>query len=233
MAVKSGLYASLASAFPIPSAGDLYLPTDSFYNALYYNGSAWDYLKHGKKLVPPTGYSWVSGTQGSASLSTAGGAETIIAPSNAGAHSCRMRVRTAPSTPWKVTMAFMPTLTGANYNYAGPYFRESSSGKFHAWLFCFDSGAPDHLLNIWNSPTAPSTNYFRISLGTLISTPLVFWRIGDDGSLRSYEISGDGVDFVTVWTESNTLNFTADEYGHLANPYSQPLSYSLIHSVES
>jgi hypothetical protein len=53
----------------------------------------------------------------------------------------------------------------------------------------------------------PNTNYF-MPVG-----PLLWLQIQETVSARNYYISSDGVNFFLVYTESNTANFTTEQYG--------------------
>lgn len=231
MAITTGLYANIPGG---PSSGDLYFPTDSFYNALYYNGNnspaSWDHLLHGKLLTPPPSFTWVN--QGGASIVTANGGETLIDTAQASAHQCRIRKRAAPSTPYTVTVGYFPTVKGMNYSFAGPLFRESSSGKLRTLHLGFNSSAIVEVYS-WASPTSPTSQLAVILSATLLSSPLIFWRLEDDGTNRKYHFSGDGINFVQLYSEGRTVDMTADEIGWMIDAYNQDVKATLIHWKEA
>lgn len=86
----------------------------------------------------------------------------------------------------------------------------------------------------WNSPSAPVALIAgAYESGVLVSSPLIFWRLEDDGTNRKYHFSGDGKNFVQVYSEGRTTFMTADEIGWCANPHSQDIKATLIHWKEA
>lgn len=226
MAITKGTYAAIPGS---PSSGDLHFLTDSFWNAVYYNGSSWDHFLHGKLLITPPSFSWVN--QGAASVSTTNGGESLICASAGGAHQVRIRKRAAPSTPYTVTLAYLPTVKGINYSFCGALFRESSTGKLRTLHLGFNANPIIEVYN-WTNETTPSAQLAVIRCDILISSPLVFWRIQDDGTNRKYHFSGDGINFVQIYTEGRTVDMTADEVGWFIDPYNQDQAATLIHWKE-
>ena len=232
MAITTGLYSAIPGS---PSSGDLYFPTDSFYDVLFYNGgnspASWDHHANGKLLTTPPSFSWIN--QGGASVSSTNGGETMVAPTAGGAHQARIRKKAAPSTPYTVTMACLPTNRGTNSSFGpGPLFRESSSGKLRTLYLAFNTvGLLD--ATKWTSPTAPVSALFTTRSESLVSSPLIFFRLEDDGTNRKYHFSGDGINFVQLYSEGRTVDMTADEIGWFLDPYSQEQKATLIHWKEA
>lgn len=145
MAITTGTYANIPGS---PSSGDLHFLTDSFYNAVYYNGNnspaSWDHLLHGKLLTTPPSFAWVN-QGGSDTVSTTNGGEALYAPSNGGAHNCRIRKRSAPSTPYVIECAFLPTLKGADHCYVGPLFRKAQAENSSPWFWPIRAPGSEHL----------------------------------------------------------------------------------------
>ena len=227
MAITTGTYAGKPGA---PSSGDIHFLTDSFYDLLYYNGASWDHLRHGKLLTLPPSFAWIN--QGTASVSTTNGGETLTDAAGASAHQCRIRKTAAPSTPYTVTMAYLPTLRGANYLFGGALFRESSSGKLRSLHLGFNAAGVIEVY-AWNSPTAPVTQLAVFRSEVLFSSPLIFWRLEDDGTNRKFHFSGDGINFIQLYSEGRTTGMTANEVGWFIDPYSQAQTATLIHWKEA
>lgn len=161
--------------------------------------------------VTQVNWEWVN--QGGATLFNMTDYQCLYAPSAGNAHNCRILKTVAPATPYTVTAyidGLIPANTATRY---GLLFRESSSGKFSAYQF--EGAAPPGLeVTFYSGPTAP------VSVSGALSVPMLYsWiRIKDDGTNRLYSFSRDGQNWVQQFSESRTLNFTADEYGWFVNP---------------
>lgn len=227
MAITSGTYASIPGS---PSSGDLYLLTDSFYTALRYNGSSWDHFIHGKKVTIPPSFSWIN--QGSATVSTTNGGEHVYAPASA-TENLRIRKRQAPSTPYVITAAIIPTLVGADYAWSGILFRESSTGKIVYLGLGFSSSG---LLTVakLNSPTSWNSAYILTRSDVIVGGQGLWLRVSDNGTNRLCSYSSDGINFLQLHSVGRTDFITADEIGWFVD--SLNASYdargTLVHWVE-
>jgi hypothetical protein len=144
---------------------------------------------------------------------TANGMQVLACPGGQGASdSIRMRVETAPATPYKITAGFfINSSSGTGSFSAGLCFRNSSSGKLTIF---FQTG--NYQVLYFTSPTAFSSSLSSSQVVNL-GQPL-FFRIQDDGTNRIYQYSYDGFNFVSTFSEVRTNNFTADQVGYFINP---------------
>lgn len=72
------------------------------------------------------------------------------------------------------------------------------------------------LVQRWDSPTAfNSTQYNQNPFYG--NSPVIWFRINDDGVNRNYSISTDGVNFFGLYSESNTVFLTANKAGIFVN----------------
>jgi len=218
-------------------AGRLYLPTEGYVHRD--NGSSWDILSL-SKVTPPSSadFAWVN--QGSATVSDTKGVMVLAAPSHATADSMHCLVKSAPATPYKITVGFLAQaplyLNAWNIPQYGICWRESSSGK----LLTYGWGTSNYPL-IFNCAqwTDPST----LSAGGVItfSAPPIapYWmRVGDDGTYRTVEISSDGFAWVPVQPpQARTVFCTANQVGVFVNnwktSYGIPRVVSVLHWRES
>lgn len=185
-----------------PSAGDLWLPTDSFY--IYrYSGSLWVPWGPIFPMTPPVSgdFSWVN--QGSSSVTTTNGGIYLVGPPSASV-SMRARVKTAPATPYTITAGFMSALGFSQR--IGIGFRNAGDGKMST-LEVLNGNT--YTASNWNSET--SFNGALVG-ATAAAVPTVVWlRIQDDGTNRIYSISVDGQNFVVFYTIGRTNFMTADQ----------------------
>jgi hypothetical protein len=215
---QSGLYSSLPAA---GNKGVIYRCTDI--PVLFRdNGIIWDGFGPIYNLNPPNfnTFTWVN--QGSASFTN----QFLKAPGGQSGDSCRILKIASPATPYSVTVAFSPLLIieeGSKYPLCGLCFRESSSGKLMVFAYQWrkDSSAVNafkgiyYTIEYWSAPTSFSSTQFQQPISVL-TNPLWF-KLTDDGSNRKYLISADGINFSTLYSESHTLNLTANEIGVVVN----------------
>lgn len=213
--ITHGSYASLP---PVGSnTGDLYVCTDAPYEFLW-DGSAWKARAFGYEVeVPPSsGWSWVN--QGTAAIDVSKGMHVLTAPA-AGGLNGRQRVRTAPSTPYVITAAFIPGIlltTGAPSTFSGLIFRESSTGRSHIAAVVSPAGHGLYSSKFTN-PTTFSAHYTLLA-GAPIFPSLMWMRISDDGTNRKCSYSWDGFSFQDYHSVARTDFLTADEVGFELQP---------------
>lgn len=207
------------------TAGNLYLPNDGYWLQRD-SGAAWVPWGPLFPLTDPSlaGIStWVN--QGGASVDTTSGATTLTAPAAAG-DNIRLRVKTAPATPYVITARL--TASGApGASSWGLAFRQSSDGKLHL-LLCGGSvsgGTPGIFSIKFTNPTTFSASYAS-TLGFNLNTgfPPAFLRIADNGTNRTVSYSMDGVNFTEYHTIGRTDFLTADQVGFFANAASSTLA---------
>lgn len=156
-----GAYASLPSTSEAHK-GDVYRCTDSPYEFIF-DGSAWQPMLPGflaQPTVPPgTGsLTWVN--QGSATADSTKGYLTLASPADAN-NSNKMLVKSAPSAPYKFTVACLPTLLDVNYPSVGIAMRESGTGKLYLHHVSFElaiAGKFHVLVDKYTDPTTFSAN---------------------------------------------------------------------------
>lgn len=193
-------------------AGKLYFATDAPV-VFRDNGTTWDAWGPVYSLTPPPSVSslnWVN--QGTATAVDQNGGIYMTAPALAG-HNIRMLVESAPSAPYNFTVGFLPLLYPTASANAGVIFRDSSSGKLNRWITYYSGGNLKLYAGYHTDPQTPA--------GSFVDTPVplgmnnIIWlRIRDDGTTnRIYSYSVDGNNFLTMYTESRTNNFTANQIG--------------------
>ena len=224
MSVSKGLYASKPGS---ASNGDIYLPTDSFYDFLVWGGGAWKHILNGLECTPPINseFAWVN--QGSATTTTTNGGVFLSTPAAAGT-SLHLRVKLAPATPYTLTTMVIPAQVWANTHHGGICFRESSSGRLITLGIESDSIQTRAQLSVftWASPTDSSGARQAFILTQILLSRSGLWlRIADDGTTYTFSFSADGQNFVTIYTLTHAAAITAgywtsapDQIGFGGNP---------------
>lgn len=195
-----------------PATGDLYLPNNGFVVERY-SGSLWAPWGPLYPLTAPPTASWSWDNQGSCTVATTNGGLSFYVPANASGNT-HVYHRAASSAPYTITAMFLPgPMFSAGVQGFGLCFRESSSGKIHAFYFQnANSGAPQLLSNKWTTTTSFSAGYTSFASITLFGG-VVFLRIADDNTNRVCSISTDGQHFQALHTTGRTDFLTADQVG--------------------
>ena len=197
--VSVGTYASL----PAPGTnkvGDLYVPTDSFYDFLRYNGSSWDHFRNGRQLTPPDNslFSWDN--QGAATIDTTYGGVIGFSSTATGHH---VRYKTAPATPYIITTAFLAHYLQSNYNTVGIGFRDSS-GKLAICGVGYSTGWRLRMYK-WSSATTYNSVYAEVLIPPmLVHGPIIWMQLTNDGTNCAFNVSSNGINWTTMQTFSNT-----------------------------
>lgn len=158
-------------------------------------------------------FAWVN--QGSASVVVSDDTVFLLAPAGSG-HNVRIRKKTAPATPYTVTVALRINAYPKQYGTAGILWRQSSDGKLVTFHVTVVDSSGLHLVSTkYTNPTTTSTDYFTGNLGA--SGAFLWLRIADDGTNRICSISTDGRNFIQIHSVGRTDFLTADEVGIFAN----------------
>jgi hypothetical protein len=207
--VQSGVFASEPASGQL--TGDLYLPSDSFY-AERWSGSAWRPWGPIFPMTKPVDGDFAWANQGGASVTTSNGGIFLNGPAGSSLD-LRIRYKTAPATPWTLTVAFETTCNLNDYNYqsAGILFRQSSDGKLVTYGLQNQSTLCSMFVIKWSSPTSINTNYDGQQ--ALRNGLPKFWRIADNGTNRICSYSADGQNFIPFHTIGRTDFLTADQIG--------------------
>lgn len=233
-----GTSSGTEAALPASGAdGELYLPTDGV-QIHRYDGSAWSPWGPIFPFTKPIDgdFAWVN--QETASVDTTKGG--IFLSDVAGgvvANDLRIRIKSAPSTPYVITAAFIPNTYQENFFQFGLCFREAATGELHAFSFTHATTAFTLGWGIWsrkfNSPTSFNSEYTNHLWE--FSGKIVFIRIADNGVNRICSFSFDGQNWVQFHSVGRTDFLTADQVGFFIDVANTSFGYSttLVHWKES
>lgn len=193
---QAGTYANLPTSGM--KQGDCYKQTDGPYE-WFYNGSAWIPIigGFGQVAAPPLA-SWTWDNQGGGTLDTTNGYPYAVFP-NAGATSTRMLYRSAPSTPYTITVLLSHDFGGL----VGPTGSEcgwqvgfgDSSGKYVVILGQLSSSAWKVGTQKWSSSSSYNSQYVGASITPTVEFMLknpIWLQIKDDGTNLTFNTSLDG-----------------------------------------
>lgn len=205
--ISSGVYASRPAA---GTAGALYLPTDTTY--LYKdNGSAWQAWGPLYPLTPPVAAQFAWANQGTATL-TDDGALNLSTGAAASGYNIRMQVKSAPATPYTITAACIVGMTGGVDAFGGICWRDSVGGGI-VGLYTTYNGLN---LSKWSNPTTPVASYASFDARATFRG-LVWLRLTDDGTNRVASYSGDGVNWLQMYSVARTDFITPNQVGFLVS----------------
>lgn len=194
-----------------PVKGDFFIPTDSFYTLVAFDGSAWKFLVNGRAMSPPTfsdGTWTLESPTASFSADTTRRASILYAPTPAyGVHAY---YKTAPTPPYNLTIACQPHLFMTSYSSVGLGWR-STSGQYSIFTNGINNGSgPMWRWMNWNSYIA-FNNDITFSLNFIpmwLHGPLVWMRVRDDGTNRSILVSSNGVNWTSLTSQTRTAFLT-------------------------
>lgn len=206
---------TVASSPSNPQTGDLWLPSNGAWMPRY-SGSAWVpwgpiFPFTDPALSAPT--TWVN--QGGASVDTTNGGVYLSAPATAG-DSLRLRVKTAPATPYTITAAFLADVYAVDFPNAGLAFR--SSGTSAIAVCAISASATDVKLTVSSTKFTNSTTFSaNYASAGFYPSPVAWIRIQDTGVNRTCSTSMDGQHWRTLHTVGRTDFLTADQVGYYVN----------------
>jgi hypothetical protein len=163
-------------------------------------------------LTNPTTQSFAWVNQGTAAASTTSDALVLSDATHSG-DNVRVYKKTAPSTPYTITVGFFKGQGSVDFVSEGLTFRESSSGKL-ATCTILESTGTKVGVSKYTNPTTFSANY--TTMGWTPGT-LAWLRISDDGTNRKCLVSNDGTNWTQIHSVGRTDFLTADEVGLLMN----------------
>lgn len=167
-------------------------------------------------LTPPidSDFTWVN--QGGASVVADSQKIFLRAPLGVSTN-LRIRIKSAPATPYTITAAFLDANLGKNYASCGLIFRESGSGKLNTMAHTVFNAGDSAALEIvkFTNPTLYSSPHYVTAL-PLTPVGLVWYRIADNGTNRIFSVSPDGVNWIQVFSVTRTDFLTADQVGFYA-----------------
>jgi hypothetical protein len=198
-------------------AGRLYLPNEGFVSQD--NGSLWDMMPLTKMTPPVSGdFTWVN--QGSSTVNTTKGM-MVLTPQSSASDSLRLLVKTAPATPYTITVCILPQSAAYTSSYVIPQFgicwRDSASGKITTYGWGLQSYPLAFAYAQWTNHTTLSAGQYQYP--AICQAP--FWiRFSDDGTNRNVQISSDGFKFANITApQGRTVFLTADQVGVFANSW--------------
>lgn len=179
----------------------------------------------GYTTPPSSGWSWVNQGTGTVEDNT-DGSIYLYAPALAG-DNARIRARSIPTAPFTLDVCLWLYQAKADFNQAGILVRESSTGKFISFTNTHinSAGGFTFEVNAYNSPTSFNSNYVR---RVIFPINPVYLRIEDDSTNRIYSYSGNGVNFIRLYSHARTKFCTPDEIGIMTQPINGSYPSALV-----
>lgn len=206
------------------STSGLYVPTTPSSSSLAY--APFNSMLAPATVTPPVISALTWGNQGTASAAyNAGGAVYFSDGPGSGSNNLRHLYKSAPSTPWTLTIAVVPGIglySGASsWNQCGILLRQSSTSKL---MFLFvgpgSSGTPQAQWAKYTSYSAFSADYWSYSVSNFGYA--VWMQVTNNGTNFIWQFAIDGQNFKTIDTRAVTDFFSGnpDQVGIGINPLS-------------
>lgn len=206
---RAGVFASLPSPL-LSREGDHFTCADGL--AFRFDGASWVPYSTAVLMRKPV----------LAEYTVVNAASSAIADSGAGLYlrnaaaetGLNAYVLSAPATPYTLVarMAGYAEVQSSKAPGFGICFRNSSSGKIETLQVGNSSGGFEVAVHYWTSATAFSSALAAAKPFVLVGEP-IWLAIADDGVNKEFAFSPDGVNFETLFAETRTTNFTANQLG--------------------
>lgn len=191
-------------------------------------------------LTPPNGSGFAWQNQGTSVVTVANNVMVMNA-TGTGGDQLRFYGVTLPATPWTVIAAFIPA-NGQWQGGQGDYSEGlalSDGTKYRTWWVAYISGTTQTgsstpSLNAQGYDNATTFNSGQnIILRNLLSQPIVWQRISDDGTTRTYYISGDPTNqgWTKLGSETHTNYLTPTKAGIVMDLFGSPLNGITINGM--
>jgi hypothetical protein len=224
--VSIGTYANL----PTPGTnrvGDLYIPTDSFYDLIRYNGTSWDHFRNGRLLIPPVNSAFTWANQANGTVTGAYGGVVGISQDAIGGQ-MQIRYMTAPATPYTITTGFLAHYWQYNYSSVGIGWR-SSSGQFATGNVGWNNGWVFRPYK-WNSAISYNSDYGQIPIPpAMVHGPIIWLQMFDNGTNRGWNFSSNGTNWTNIRTDSRTDFCSPDNVMFCWGDLSAQVGITLLH----
>jgi hypothetical protein len=227
--VQTGTYASRPA---FGTAGKLYLPNNSV-NIYEDTGTSWQAFGPIFPITPPPiASNWVlRQTASNGTLTDTNGSLFLTATNRVSTHDYVIADMAAIATPYTVTMAFFPQMIAATgFPAAQLIAYETSSGKLVGFGPYADTTTGTRMERAFYATfvSAGTSSIDRIAFGL---ANLIWLRIKDDGTTRSYFMSSDGQNWSLYTSETRATGFNTapDRYGFGVSAQNSPAGMNVVH----
>lgn len=229
----TGTYASIPAA---GVANRRYYCTDSIYT-LVDTGSEWLHLIDGCVVTPPVmaDFTWVQQSTATA-VTTYGGIFMEATTGLSNQHNHMMLMKTAPNTPYSITLGFIPYTPASPFGLFGGVWRNSSSGNYSTIRTGTQSGGNywyQNMLEHFSNPNNANGWEYLVNYQFGCHRQPIYVKFSDDGVNRK-TYYGTNPNFFpnTYYTVVRTNWMTPNQVGMFINNYSQPQRCHFIHWKE-
>lgn len=211
-----------------PSAsleGRLHFPNNGLWIARD-NGSSWKGYGPVFPITEPADPgTWIN--QLSATLTLTSGGLFLLVPAT-GTEGIHARVKSTPSTPWTLTLGFIPMQTFVDFSSVGICLRESGTSKIiiqslTANTFYQSGGGTQTRKGItvgkWSNAVTGVADYTTTPAGIFgpdwHEGSCYWFQVTDDGTDLKFRVSNDGINFFQILSSARNNFFTTapDQYG--------------------
>jgi hypothetical protein len=202
--IQTGTFASRPA---VGNAGRIYLPNDGL-SLGRDSGTAWETFGPLWPFTTPldTGFSWLN--QGTSTLTANKDALILVGTGTGNSPNIAARVKASPATPYTVTVRIEPGVINKNNHQYGIFLRQNGAGTGTGRYMCFFCGqsivstaSPN--LSLYIADLASATSAFGTFYLAVPVMEAVRWlRIADDGANTVFSVSGDGITWQQVLSQS-------------------------------
>lgn len=211
--INTGVVSSLPSTTG-QKQGNLYLPTDQPMG-FQFNGSIWASFGPLFRLTLPVLSSFTVDAQAgsTATVTDTGAGITVTGSSNQSSS----YYRTGPvSTPFNITALVSGVIGNEDSGQFGIYGIETATNKRIDFVIQHATSNQNYTVNLFNSGPSFSSTAKQTPVAEVLAGNFYWLRIRDDGTNRLYQVSSDGINFLTYFSHVRASHATLDKFGFCA-----------------
>jgi hypothetical protein len=135
----------------------------------------------------------------------------VLTTTSSGGDNLQGVTQAIPTAPYRIGCKLAFDVRGVNYKNAGLFLLDSSSGKLGTVSLAYNGGFQLQV-NKYSSYTSFASTSFFEGLNQYATAP-PYYGISDDGTNRFHEISFDGFEWFSIYSEADNAFMTPTEIG--------------------
>jgi hypothetical protein len=217
-----------------PRKGDMFIPSDSLYTMIVFDGAKWLFLINGRAMTPPNLYGWTLESRPDANCTATIMNNYLRFADPTSQYAIHALYRPAPATPYTFTVAMLTEFFVSGYAAIGIGWR-SNAGQYVIWGDASNSGNWQERYYRFNSYNSYNSEILQASPNLMWAHgPLMWMRLSDDGTTRTIWNSSNGINWTRRQDQSHGDFMSPDNIMfHLSDASGPPLAMNVVHMVIS
>ena len=216
--------------FTPPRKGDIFIPQNSMYTMLVYDGDKWIFLINGRAMTPPNVDNWILDSRSDANCTATIANNYLRLADPATAYGIHTLYRPAPATPYKFTVAVLAEFFVTGHASVGIGWK-SNSGQYTIWGDGSYYGNWYERYYRFNAYNNYNGDYMSAQVNPIWQHgPLMWMRLSDDGTTKAILISSNGVTWIHRYDLARTDFMSPDNIAlQISDANGPPLALNVVH----